>query len=51
MRLICAPAVRRLRRRSAPLRGADFESDQAFCDAARLKCGAGYLALCGATAE
>ena len=36
---------------SAPLRGADFESDQAFCDAARLKCGAGYLALCGATAE
>jgi len=32
------------------LDGADYETDQAFCDAARLACGRGYLALCGAAA-
>lgn len=30
-----------------PLHGKDFESDQAFCDAARMAVGQGYLDLCG----
>ena len=32
----------------APMHGKDFESDQAFCDACRMKCGQGYMDLCKA---
>ena len=31
-----------------PIHGKDYESDQAFCDAARMICGQGYLDLCKA---
>ena len=30
----------------APMHGKDYESDQAFCDACRMKVGEGYQMLC-----